>query len=147
MRKFMILLSLVFLMLNVGAQNLETTFFIDFGPNDGTNGNITVNPDANGNYWNNPTNPVAGSSKLMLNNKANIATPCYFQVSKSFLTNGILNGALLAPSAALLGEFAINTATQDYFFTQTSGNPSSPAELKIGGLDPSRGYIFRMFGS
>jgi uncharacterized protein YjdB len=123
------------------SKTLQTTFFFDFGPNDVTNGNITVSPDANGNYWNSPTNANGGSAKVSLIDKANASTTCYLQVLQSFTTNGILNGALLNPSASLLGELAINTATQDYFFTQTT------AKLNIGGLDPGKAYKFNLFGS
>ena len=57
------------------------------------------------------------------------------------MLNGILNGSLLAPSAALLGEHAITTVPQDYFFLQMAGT------LRISGLDRSTRYVFHLFGS
>ena len=42
------------------------TVYVDFGPNDVTNGNITKNPDANGLYWNNATDPNTTAAALNL---------------------------------------------------------------------------------
>ena len=61
--------------------------------------------------------------------KANQPEGVKLKVEANFMTNGILNGGLLAPSAALLGEYAITTAMQDYFFLQTT------ATLRLSGLD------------
>jgi hypothetical protein len=66
-----------------------------------------------------------------------------------FRANGYNNGGLLAPSAALLGDFAISTATGDYFFTEAGGSPAlnNYSELKLAGLDPNATYDLRMFGT
>lgn len=131
------------------ASVLAGTVRIDFGPSDGTNGNSTTSPDANGRYWNNMASPNAVSNGLTLSNLMTISNaPTSLGVaitSGGWKTNGILNGGLLAPSAARLGELAIATATQDYFFIE--GAVGTAGTLKITGLDPAKFYNLRMFGT
>ena len=122
------------------------SMLIDFGVSDGTNGNITPSPDANGSYWNNLLNNTGVADTFRLVDKQNAATGVKVKVGPNFLTNGIQTGGLLAPSAALLGEYAIATATQDYFFVQGTGS-TSMATLRFSGLSASRRYVFHVFGS
>ncbi|WP_461789316.1 T9SS type A sorting domain-containing protein [Pedobacter sp.] len=119
-----------------------TKLYIDLGPNDVTNGNATINPDANGNKWNNLTNGTAGSGTLQLTDFSGKNTGVLVDVTKSFFTNGINHGGLLSSSSALLGEFAVNTATQDYFFVDNNSGI-----LKFSGLRKDKKYIFHFFGS
>jgi len=113
--------------------------FIDFGPNDVNNGNSTTSPDVNGNYWNNMTSAAVSATPMALVNDENGATTFGLNMTTGMSTNGIQNGALLNPNASFLGEFAIPTATQDYFFGGSGG-------MKVSGLDPTKGYSFKMFG-
>ncbi|QHS63397.1 RICIN domain-containing protein [Chitinophaga agri] len=117
------------------------TAFIDFGPNDVVNGNVTPGPDVNGNYWNNVTNTGVTATPVNLADKANAPTGAYIRILSGFSSNGIQNGGLLSPNPALLGDVAIPTATQDYFHTDAS------ATLSIRGLDKTKGYVFNLFGS
>jgi lysophospholipase L1-like esterase len=117
------------------------TMFVDFGPNDGVNGNTTAGPDQNGNYWNNVTNISTTAPQVDLRDKANAGTGAYVDITSGFLSNGIQNGGLLAPDAGLLGDVAIPTATQDYFYTTASSS------LSIRGLNKTKGYVFKLFGS
>ncbi|WPV67084.1 RICIN domain-containing protein [Chitinophaga sp. LS1] len=119
---------------------LKTTY-IDFGPNDVTNGNITTSPDINGNYWNNVTNTSTTAAQVNLVDKVNASTGAYVKITSAFSSNGILNGGLLSPDASLLGDLAIPTATQDYFHTSTASS------LSIRGLDKTKGYVFNFFGT
>jgi lysophospholipase L1-like esterase len=119
---------------------LKSTY-VDFGPNDGTNGNITASPDVNGHYWNNVTDVNTTAAQVNLVDKANAGTGAYIKVTSAFQSNGIQNGGLLSPDANLLGDFAIPTATQDYFYTTGSGS------LSIRGLDKTKGYVFNLFGT
>jgi lysophospholipase L1-like esterase len=139
MKKFVLLIGLAMAGLGLFAQT--NVYFFDFGPNDVTNGNITTNPDPNGKHWNNITNPSAMGSAVNLVNQDSQATSAFLQVSSDFQMNGILNGGLLSPADSLLGEFAVATATQDYFFTTNSSS------LEIGGLAPGKGYVFSFFGT
>jgi len=122
------------------AQTVLQKIYVDFGPNDVTNGNITTGPDANSNYWNNASNPASNASTTLVN-AANTATGFNLVVTAPLLSNGIQNGGLLSPNLSLLAEMAIATATQDYFFTTTSGS------LKLTGLNSSKAYKFYLFGS
>lgn len=128
------------------AQTLTQTLYFDFGPNDVTNGNITVSPDINGNYWNNPTDSkIATAVPLSLINSQNAETEYVFELLKNFSTNGIKHGGLLNPSVDLLNDFAIATATQDYFFVE--GSAGITGAFKLTNLDKNKGYKFYMFGS
>jgi len=139
MRQLFLLLLLTLSSWGLFAQN--STFFVDFGPNDVTNGNETTSPDANGNYWNNIIDVAVTGTQIPLVDISNGNSTAYLQVTDDFASNGILNGGLLAPSASLLGDLAIATATQDYFFTTTTGG------FTIGGLNAGEGYVFSLFGT
>jgi hypothetical protein len=124
------------------------TYLVDFGPTDGTNGNVTASPDSNGNHWNSWPASLSGGSGITTGPLSNLVSTANQNSSidiavsgGSFSSNGIVNGGLLAPSAALLGDFAIATATQDYFFTTSNG------ELTLSGLNPGFTYDFRFFGT
>lgn len=148
MRRKILLLALAALGLrHAHAQTTPVrSMLVDFGVNDVTNGNITPSPDANGSYWNNVLNNTGIADTFRLVDKANVATGVKVKVGANFLTNGIATGGLLAPSAALLGEYAIATATQDYFFVQGTGSTATGA-LRFSGLDASKRYVFHLFGS
>ncbi|MGB6222520.1 GDSL-type esterase/lipase family protein [Haloferula sp.] len=119
------------------SDSFAAPLLIDFGKDDGTNGNLTASPDVNGHHWNNMTGPTLDD----LVDTGGVPTPIDIQFTTGFSSNGILNGGLLAPSAALLGDFAIPTATEDYYFTTTT------LSFTVKGLDPSKVYQFRMFGT
>lgn len=117
---------------------------VDFGRHDGNNGNPTASPDAFGNHWNN-FGIGDGSSVSGLVTTTNQPTSLGITLtSGGWDANGVHNGGLLAPSAALLGDLAVATATQDYFFIQGG---SATSMLKITGLDPGKLYSMRFLGS
>lgn len=140
MKKIIFTLFVALMFISLNAQTLNQRFFLDFGPNDVTNGNITSSPDANGKYWTNVTGTALNNSATLINT-ANITTSYVLTTTVACSKNGILNGALITPDPLLLGEMAINTATQDYFFNNV------PASFKLSGLNPSKGYKFYAFGS
>ena len=83
--------------LTLGAAHAQTSpavrsMLLDFGPNDGTNGNSTSSPDANGNYWNNILNNTGVADTFRLVDKQNAATGVKVKVGANFLTNGIQTG-------------------------------------------------------
>lgn len=133
----------------VGSAAPARVVRVDFGPSDGTNGNVTASPDANGRYWNNMVSGNVVANGLSISNlvtTANAATTIGLTLtSTGWRSNGILNGGLLSPSAALLGELAVATATQDYFYVD--GPVGTAATLTISGLDPAKYYDLRMFGT
>ena len=128
---------------------------VDLGRHDGAQGEATASPDANGNYWNNVSYGAgdfqipAGASWDDLITTSNAPTTIDVVTNTIFRANGYNNGGLLAPSAALLGDLAISTATGDYFFTEVGGNPAlnNYSELKLAGLNPNATYDLRMFGT
>ncbi|RAK69312.1 GDSL-type esterase/lipase family protein [Hymenobacter edaphi] len=146
MRRLLLLLAWSALMGGAARAQAVRSVLADFGPNDVTNGNITPSPDANGNYWNNILNQTGVADTFRLVDRANAATGIKLKVGANFLTNGIATGGLLAPDPALLGQYAIATATQDYFFLQGTG-ATSVGTLRLSGLDRSKRYVFHLFGS
>ena len=98
---------------------VHPTILVDCGPNDGTNGSVTSSPDSMGQYWNNLVGAGGGGAipALSLTNlvtTTNAATTIGLNSSASgWAANGFLNGGLMAPSQALLGNFAVANATGD----------------------------------
>ncbi|OWP61894.1 hypothetical protein CDA63_17035 [Hymenobacter amundsenii] len=147
MHRKLILLALAALPLSSArAQTTARSVLVDFGVDDGTNGNVTPSPDANGNYWNNVLNKTGVADTFRLVDRTNAATGLKLKVGANFLTNGIQTGGLLAPSVALLGPYAVATATQDYFFVQGTGSTAT-GTIRLSGLDRTKRYVFHVFGS
>ena len=100
------LVHLLFLLFASGfllAQDPVQSFYLDLGPNDGTNGNATASPDANGNTWNNLTLP-AGGETVTLVNTAGTASNYRVSLTTGMRGNGINHGGLLAPDASVAGD-------------------------------------------
>lgn len=135
------------------GQTLTRTLYFDFGKSDGTNGNQTVSPDAYGHYWNNivstesgsPSTKPAGYVVSGLVDAANQPTGFTLTTTEDFKANGRNNGGLKTPDAALLGDLAVGTATEDYFFIESAMNDKGA--FTLSGLDPARAYKFVLFGS
>ncbi len=130
----------------------------DFGPSNPEDGDPTLGPDANGNHWNNwhaaqggmPVN--AGEHLGDLVDAQGRATGVDLVITGGFSTQGKRQGGLLAPVADRLGDLAVPTATEDYFFSsadnkQGGGNDDRPGGFMLTGLDPNLCYSFRFFGS
>lgn len=144
----------------VGGQMVEASVIkLDFGRHDNTNGHATVSPDANGNYWNNlsptsggviPINTTFGPFVATDNQPTTVGLKVTSGVGTQvgyWESNGTLNGGLLVPSADLLGDFAVATATEDYWFLNSPQAGQASVTLDLTGLDPSKSYNFRMFGT
>ena len=150
-RRTLLMLVLLASVLSAGAQVVERTFYVDFGQNNVANqGYKTVGADKNGHYWNNifgkgtAAPDKAYPQTISLVTSSNTTTDCSLQLSSRFSTNGYTNGGLQNPSSSLLGDLAIESATQDYIFLE-GGQDYGVIHFK--GLDQSKGYRFYMFGS
>ena len=128
---------------------LNDRLLVDFGPSNDDDGRAAPSPDRNGNYWNS-WRPQPGSSAIPVGTSlANLKTTLderptsvNLEVTSEFLTcNGRVNGGLLYPDPALLGEFAVTNATEDYFADNNT------AGFKITGLDQRFRYTLRFFGT
>ncbi|MBN2448721.1 MAG: hypothetical protein JXO22_18485 [Phycisphaerae bacterium] len=130
----------------------------DFGPSNFADGEHTYSPDANGHHWNNwhaaegGVAINAGEHLANLVDTAGAATGINLTITGGFLSNGKLNGGLLSPSSSLLGDIAIASATEDYFYCsadglQGGGDDDVPGGFMLDGLDPDLAYDFRFFGS
>jgi hypothetical protein len=137
----------------IGPPHLpRASVLIDFGRHDGgVNGEITISPDANGNYWNNMgSSSDAQPQGLSVTNIVTVddipTTIGLTALTDTWRANGILNGGLISPDYALLGDFAVGTVTEDYFYVQDFGSGAT-ATLRLNGLDPSRTYNLSMFAT
>lgn len=134
----------------VGAQNTTQTMYIDFGePDNDSRGHQTTGADANGNYWTNVKS--SGNNYLYPNtsfdvvNSRNEPTGYSVFINTRFMTNGLSGGGgLISPSAGLLGDLAVATATEDYIFLESFQNYNF---ITFRGLDKNKGYRFHAFGS
>lgn len=143
------------LMFTCGAATTVQTFYFDFGPNNVANrGNITPADvaDANGNFWNNihstSGNNITAQSEFntIQNSSGTQAAGVSVLVDGQFNTNGLNGGGgLLEPSAELLGDLAVATATEDYMFLD--GNNVDNRAFIVRGLNPEHAYTFRIFTS
>ena len=129
----------------VGAR-----LFYDFGPANPQDGAPTASPDANGNSWNNWF-PVAGGTLILagehqgsLVTTSGAPSGIGLIIHGGLNCNGVLNGGLLEPDPVLLGELAIGTATQDYFFCD---GVDSPGAFYLTGLDPALAYDLSFFAT
>ena len=150
-KQTLLMLALLTGFLGAEAQTLERTFYIDYGQNNVSGqGNKTVGKDKNGHYWNNIFGKGTASpdkaypQTISLVTSDNTPTNCRLQLSSRFSTNGYTNGGLQSPSTSLLGDLAIESATQDYIFLE-GGQDYGVISFK--GLDLNKAYRFYLFGS
>ena len=150
-RQTLLVLALFASVLSAKAQVVERTFYIDYGQNNVSGqGYKTVGADTNGHYWNNIFGKGTGApdkaypQTISLVTSNNTATDCRLQLSSRFSTNGYTNGGLQSPSKSLLGDLAIESATQDYIFLEGG---QDYGVIRFQGLDLSKAYRFYFFGS
>ena len=152
-RSIIFFLSIYFFSFShLSGQILTQKLYFDFGKSDGSNGNITAGADVNGNYWNNIVSDETGSPSIKpagytvdLINSLNENTGFIFETTKDWLALGRSNGGLTNPNPGLLGDLAVGTATEDYFFIDNGVNDKGAFVLKK--LDPGKVYKFYVFGS
>ena len=102
---------------------LVQTLYFDFGSvGGGTRGSQTESPDENGHYWNNIYNndgiyAAVNSVFEDFVNSEGTSVGYKLTLNTRFSTNGGSGGGgLLTPDAELLKDFAVSTATEDYFY-------------------------------
>ncbi len=143
---------------NPNAMRPGDSLLFDFGPSNPTDGDHTIGPDANGNYWNNWAPAEGGATALAGEHVGNLVdtagnnTGMTLTITGSFRLNGKVNGGLLSPDPSLLGDLAVASATEDYFFSTGDGLPGGGSDDLAGGfflegLDPNVTYDFKFFGS
>ena len=134
------------------AQTVNQTIYVDFGENDvASRGMLTTGADANGHYWTN-VHSGGSSSKYIypgttfdMVNSQNQATGYQVRVNVRLSTNGKSGGGgLLNPSASLLGDLAVASATEDYAFPESN---QDYVYVTFHGLNPAKGYRFSSLGS
>ena len=117
------------LAVGLGQAASASMLLIDFGDTTA----VTVADGSN--TWNTVIGPVTSDLKDTDNNPTTIDVA----FSTGFAKNN--PGGLAAPSAALLGDFAVASATADYFFTTSSSS------FNLEELDPSKTYNLSFFGT
>ncbi len=145
MKKFLPLMLICHcvISININAQTIDKSCYVDFGPTEGTNGAITDSPDVNGIYWNNATSGSANDS-ISLIDSAGAATTLLMKVTDAFVVNTSINYGPTVTASENLGYFSISTATQDYFYLESS---NSTGQLTFYNLDPDKAYKFEIFAS
>ena len=146
------LMAMFFLLAGTAlAQTEVRVFYIDFGQNNVTNQGYLTNTDANGNKWNNLHGKGTGApdkayalTQTSLISADGGTSDIVLQTGTTFSTNGYSNGGLQSPKKTLLGDLAIQTATQDYIFMEGA---QDYGVLHFTGLNPERAYRFHSFGS
>lgn len=173
MKKYILLVFALFGMLAIGSCNddepvvppspgeeieipepatsvLVQTLYFDFGSQTDGRGSLTEGPDANNHYWNNITNNDGNYAAIntvysSLVNSENTSVTYELTLGSRFSTNGQSGGGgLLEPQEELLKDFAVASATEDYFFIESGENNSS---FTFSNLDPKKAYKFYAFGS
>ncbi|MCF0196265.1 MAG: SGNH/GDSL hydrolase family protein [Bacteroidaceae bacterium] len=128
---------------------LTQRFLVDFGQKGCATGNPTTGADVNGNYWNNvkgagtgAPDKVTSGTNVTLYNTANTRSTYVLNVANAnWQTNGVANGGLNDPKAQLLGDLAIQTATEDYAFVY-----DAEGKIVFKNLNKNNRYRFRMLG-
>lgn len=130
-------------------ETVERTLYFDFGVTGRSSAAAVTNPDGNGNYWNNigaevTASPwkVSSTADYTLITSTNVTTDLHLTYTGDlFLGNGA--GGLTSPSADKLGDLAVANATRDYLFA----TGSEKCGFVISGLDATKAYQFKIFGS
>lgn len=136
-------------LLSVSAETLQRSFYFDFGVTGREKAEAVVNPDGNGHYWNNigaevTAKPwrVSKDADYLLITADNQTTAMHLTYTGDlFLGNGA--GGLSTPDAEKLGDLAVENATRDYLFASNSER----CGFVISGLDATKAYQFKIFGS
>ena len=144
---FLFLFSLGF---TAYSQTLVQKFYIDFGQDNPSQSRRLSGVDANGNHWNNVVAPIGSPSTLnagasvTLKSSTDAQTFYVLEVARSIRSNGGDNGGLFTPDPALLGDLAVATATEDYFFLDGG---MGKGLFKFKSLDRNKAYKFYIFGT
>lgn len=128
---------------------LVQTMLIDFGETQNTTrGRQTTTKDEFGNRWNNlstassSTHVIAAGKTVALRNTAYEATGYSLKTLQEIKTNGINAGGLNNPSKEKLGNLAVQTATEDYIYTDND----DVKQIEFKNLDLNKCYKFYILG-
>lgn len=151
-RRFSILSVLLSMLCTTAmAQTAERSFYIDFGQNNVTNQGYLTDKDANGHKWNNLHGKGTGApdksyslTKVALVAADGTQSDIKLLSGTTFSTNGYSNGGLQNPKKTLLGDLAVESATQDYIFLEGA---QDYGVLHFRNLNPDKAYRFHSFGS
>lgn len=150
MKKTWILAALVMAVTNLTslAETVTQTFYIDFGDVNAGRGRTTDGADANGHYWTNVksqgNNYLMPGAVFQMVNSVNETTGYDILVNTRFMSNGQGAGGYMNPDADLLGDLAIETATEDYLFVEDFQDYNF---VTFRNLDQTKAYRFHAFGS
>ena len=156
MKNYSTIISQVLLWLAASVQTATSqdetrTFYIDFGQNNVSGQGFLTSTDNKGNTWNNlhgvgkgAPDKVYSMTSVPLAASDGSQTGCVLQTRTTFSTNGYTNGGLQKPQESLLGDLAVETATQDYIFLEGAQDYGL---LLFSGLDRTKAYRFYSFGS
>jgi len=146
MKKLFLFIGFLFLLSHLNAETLLQKCYVDFGPV-ASPGVLTSGSDINGNTWNNHTALTVDAITALVNSTGTPSGLSLKNVTTCMANGGSSYGGLVAPTAALLGDMAIGSATQDYFFVQSGLNGTNSSTVKLTGLSTTKGYKLYLFGT
>ena len=123
---------------------------VDLGPDNAEDGEVTASPDHLGHHWNSWRGLEGGEAALAgehlgpLVTTEGAGTGLTLTLTGGFLSNGRVNGGLLWPDEARLGDLAVGSATGDFFYVQDEDQSGG---LALRGLDPAARYTLRLFAT
>jgi hypothetical protein len=125
------------------------TFYVDFGQDNPNQERHITTVDDNGHHWNNVIAPNGSPSTLnagytvQLKSSTGAATAYVLDVARTIRSNGGSNGGLSTPNPDWLGDLAVGSATEDYFFLD--GGMGKGLFL-FKNLDTGKAYKFYIYG-
>ncbi|MDR1337319.1 MAG: GDSL-type esterase/lipase family protein [Tannerella sp.] len=140
-------LTLLFVACQLFGQTLVRKFYIDFGQDNPAEGRHVTGVDGSGNQWNNVIAPNGSPSTLgagptvQLKSSTGQSTLYTLEVARAINSNGGSNGGLSTPDPVLLGDLAVASATEDYFYLE-----SGKGLFLFKNLDVDRAYRFYIYG-
>lgn len=124
----------------VSAQS----YLVDFGPSS----TPTASPDSNGNIWNNfsPGQFIRVADTTGAFPGGTIAAGIGMGLTTGAGTSALPDEGLLAPDAGLLGDLAVETATQDHMFV-FDFDGSATMGIEFSSVDPTASFTFRFLST
>ena len=127
-----------------GAVASGQSYLIDFGPSN----QQTASPDTNGNTWNNfsPGNFIRVADTTGAFPGGTIVDGIGMGLTTGAGISALPDEGLLGPDAGLLGDLAIETATQDHMFV-FDFDASATMGIEFSSVDPPKYFTFRFLST
>ena len=128
----------------VSQAAVGQSYLIDFGPSS----QPTASPDTNGNTWNNfsPGQFIRVADTTGAFPGGTVVDGIGMGLTTGAGTSALPDEGLLAPDAGLLGDLAVETATQDHMFV-FDFDGSATMGIEFSSVDPTASFTFRFLAT